>query len=438
MFKVDVTALATAANGVLRETQDIRLAHERTSAALSAVLPTAGGQWYKTGSLATSQFKRDLGDLKSGLISLSDAFAAASSEARGTLLPQYRMVLNAMGASAAGLTKACLDEDVAVDSSYQYACDSIDALRNKIGEARGLLAGLEGSWAIGLQLDAMDTLVGGARGRIDQTQGAFVTYRASVRSFEGTYATRFDPSTFMKKDYATRTNNNVKDTKSFFSILKHGFSLGGTFGKIASNTWEPSKTKPFAEGFSAKMGDWARPDKWRDSWQTAKGISNPVAGVADDVGEAVSDVARWSDRANAIGKLAGYVGDGLSVFGIATSTVKSFSETEGDEADKAAAATYTAVTGAAKFATGKAVGAAVGTMVGGPVGTAVGFVAGCAVDLAWDYASDWMEESGAKDAILETVSGAYREAGKFITSGFDWFAHTFSFGGQPPGMATAP
>lgn len=57
-------------------------------------------------------------------------------------------------------------------------------------------------------------------------------------------------------------------------------------------TWEPSKTKAFSEGFSAKMGDWARPDKWRESWQAAKGISNPVSGVADDVGEAVSDVAR--------------------------------------------------------------------------------------------------------------------------------------------------
>ncbi len=438
MFRVDVTMLAAAANGVLRETQDIRLAHERTSAALSAVLPTAGGQWYKTGSLATSQFKRDLGELKSGLVGLSDAFAAASSEVRGTLVPQYRMVLNATGANGSGLTKACLDEDVAVDPSYQYACDSIDALRNKIGEARGLLAGLEDSWQIGLQLDAMDALVGGARSRIDQTQGAFVAYRASVRSFEGTYAMRFDPSTFMKKDYATRANNNVKDAKGVFSILKHGFSLGGTWGKIASNTWEPSKTKPFAEGFTAKMGDWARPDKWRESWQTAKGISAPPIGAADEVGEAVSGVARWSDRANAMGKLAGYVGDGLSVFGIATSTVKSFCDTEGDEADKAAAATYAAVTEAAKFATGKAVGAAVGTVVGGPLGTAVGFVAGCAVDLAWDYASDWMEESGAKDAILETVSSAYREAGKFITSGFDWFAHTFSFGGQPPGATTVP
>ena len=438
MFRVDVTMLAAAANGVLRETQDIRLAHERTSAALSAVLPTAGGQWYKTGSLATSQFKRDLGELKSGLVGLSDAFAAASSEVRGTLVPQYRMVLNATGANGSGLTKACLDEDVAVDPSYQYACDSIDALRNKIGEARGLLAGVKDSWQIGLQLDAMDALVGGARSRIDQTQGAFVAYRASVRSFEGTYAMRFDPSTFMKKDYATRANNNVKDAKGVFSILKHGFSLGGTWGKIASNTWEPSKTKPFAEGFTAKMGDWARPDKWRESWQTAKGISAPPIGAADEVGEAVSGVARWSDRANAMGKLAGYVGDGLSVFGIATSTVKSFCDTEGDEADKAAAATYAAVTEAAKFATGKAVGAAVGTVVGGPLGTAVGFVAGRAVDLAWDYASDWMEESGAKDAILESVGSAYREAGKFITSGFDWFAHTFSFGGQPPGATTAP
>ncbi len=428
MFRLDVSELSSAATGVLQVTQDIRVAYERTDAALSAVLPTAGGQWYKTGSLATSQFKRDLGELKGGLTKLSDAFGAASATASGTLLPQYGSVLNAAGAGGSAGSMVYLDEGVSVDGSGQYLSASFSSLARDLTAARDSLAGLEDAAGIAQQLDSLATSASKAKSRVEQTQNAFSTYKASVASFEGEYGARFDTS-FNEKSLLAKLNDGVKDAKGVSGVTKHGFSLGATAGKILDNTWEPSQTKPFAEGFSGKMFDWARPEKWREAWNTATGTSS-AASAADDVGDAVADAAEaassagnWTERASAVGKIAGYVGDGLSVLGIAVGTAKAYDEAEGDAADKAAEATYTAVSGAAKFATGKAVGAAVGTMVGGPVGTAVGFLAGCAVDLAWNYASDWMEESGAKDAIVGGMASAYRETGKLITSGYDWLTH---------------
>lgn len=434
MFKVNEGEFATAAHGVLQETQDIRVAHERTKAALDAVLPTAAGAWYKTGSLMTSQFKRELGELKGELTKMSNTFGEASSTVSGTLLPQYTAVLSAAGGSSSQPNVACLDESVPVDGSYQYAMAACDTLANSIRQAQDALAGLENSESIGQRLSSLSSLMDATKARLEDTNGAFAKYSASVASFESTYAGRFDASAFKQKSLAVALNDGVKDVKGGIGVLKHTLSLGGTLGQIAGNVWEPSKTKPFVDSFVGKVSDWARPDKWSEAWHTASGATSKAASSADEVAEVAADavgtaseIGTWGERASAAGKLVGYVGDGLAVVGIVTGAASTYSQTDGDDADKAAAATYEAVTGTAKFVTGKAVGAAVGTAVGGPLGTVVGFVAGCAVDLVWDYASDWAEDSGAKAAVIESVGSAYREAGKLISSGYDWFTSTFGF-----------
>ncbi len=442
MFRVDVDRLASATTGILQETQDIRMAYERTDAALGAVLPTAGGAWYKTGSLATSQFKRDLGALKNALEDLSNTFSSANAAATGTLLAQYRSVLDAAEAGAGHGRTVYFDESVSIDSGYSFAQSSTQNLEEKVSTAKQALEGLEGAGSIERSLTLLGGCMCATRGRMDQTYFAFVTYRSSVEAFESEYASKLDSRAFMRKSLAVAINDGVKDAKGVFGILKHSFSLGGTLGKIAENTWVPSTTKPFAEGFSSKVGDWARPQKWRSSWDVVVGTGSRLSGVADDVGsiaddmgsiaagadkvddvvvdaaEAAKGAGNWGERASALGKLVGYVGDGLAVFGIATGAVKSYTEKDGDDADKAAAATYEVANGTAKFLSGKAVGAGVGTAIGGPVGTAVGFVAGCVVDIIWDRASDWLEDSGAKDAIVDGLGSAYRAAGTFISDGF--------------------
>ncbi len=439
MFRVDVDRLASAATGILHETQDIRMAYERTDAALGAVLPTAGGAWYKTGSLATNQFKRDLGELKSALTELSNTFSSASTVATGTLLAQYRSVLDAAEAGAGHGRTVYLDESVSIDSGYSFAQSSTANLEEKVNAAKQALEGLEGAGSIERPLTLLGGCMCATRGRMDQTYLAFVTYRSSVEAFESEYASKLDSRVFMRKSLAVAINDGVKDAKGVFGILKHSFSLGGTLGKIAENTWVPSTTKPFAEGFSSKVGDWVRPQKWRSSWDVVVGTGSGLSGVADDVGgiaagadkvddvvvdaaEAARGAGNWGERASALGKLVGYVGDGLAVFGIATGAVKSYTETDGDDADKAAAATYEVANGTAKFLSGKAVGAGVGTAIGGPAGTAVGFLAGCLVDIIWDRASDWLEDSGAKDAIVDGLGSAYRAAGTFISDGFSCLA----------------
>ena len=423
VFRVQVSQFASATRGVLQETQNIRVAYERTDAALGGVLPTAAGSWYKTGSLAANQFKRELSELKGGLTTLTNTFGSANAAIQGTLLPQYRAVLLAAGVSSSG-NAIVLDESAAVVAAGQYTLDAFGRLLQATGDASEALGGLERSSAIAQHLGNLKETAKKTKARVEQSKSSFATYRASVMSFENEYAGRLDPTLFMPKDLLKGLDNGVKDTKGAFGILKHAFSLGSTAGKMIGTTWEPSSTKPFMQGFSSKMGDWARPTKWQAAWETVKSPSVAVPEVSDDVGGALSGAskataARWGERLDAAGKVVGYVGDGLAVFGIATSAVRSYTDESGDAADKAAAATYAVVSGSAKFATGKAVGAAVGTAVGGPVGTAVGFLAGCAVDFIWDKASDAMESSGAKDAIIDAVGSAYREVGGFLKRGFD-------------------
>lgn len=427
MFKLDAAKLASAASDVLQETQHVRVAHARTSAALGAVLPRVAGQWYKTGKLATSQFKRDLGELKGGLTKLSDAFGAASATASSSLLPLYAAALAAAGAQPAQAGLVCLDEGVSVDVDYQYAANSLEVLREGIGEARDSLARLEDSGGIAGALAELDAQVHSAKGRLDAANEAFAAFSAQVASFEGEYAARLDASPFKEKSLVVSMSDGTKDVKGAIGAFKHAASLGATVGKVAGNTWEPSKTKPFAQGLSSKLLDWTRPEKWKEAWTAA--TAPGAAALADEAGDAAAKAATWGEKAKAAGKLAGYVGDVLTVVGIGVGAAKAFSQAEGDTASKAAEATYEVVSSTAKVVTGKAVGAAVGSVVGGPVGTAAGFVAGCVVDFAWDAASDWVEDSGIKDDIVSGVGSVYRAAGKFITSGFDWMSNAVGLGG---------
>ena len=184
-------------------------------------------------------------------------------------------------------------------------------------------------------------------------------------------------------------------------------------------------------GFFSKWWDdvtgFLRPSKWKEQVDNVRSALHPTKNgdaalkyfddAAEHVDEIGDGVSRLGKGAKSAMKGLGYVGDFIELGTGLANMSEVYQTTQGDGAQKAAAAAVTGMGAVAKFGIGKAAGAAIGTVFGGPVGALVGMGVGMLIDWGVDEIGKSLNNSGFTQGLTDGIAWLLR-GGKENESAF--------------------
>ena len=440
-------------------TQDINVTAARTGAVNAQFTAVNLGNWKDGAAQNALMIENNLRIFYEGLKTFADNFESASVDLQSSLRTQRDAIMSTVGGNAANPDVLALTDSPTVTNSCSFASQSIVDLQNAVAQASQSLSGLDDSGAIAGHLNTLAGKLPDEDEKITTLSTCFSNYQSAVTSWESNYSGKFS------QDFITP--DMIKAAQGNMAATYQGLGASAAIGKVSEflNTimgapmvnlpvlknlttlgWKGLKTilsyagKAMADaGKAAVVFEWNgflktiskdgkivdsnflkklkenfglfRPQDWK------KTFGQLITGESDynrALSGATQTVSKWGTRIKVAGRVMGWVGDAVDLFNVGCQAQGAYVQAQGDSADKAAAATVTAVGGVAKWGAGKVAGAAIGACIGGPLGAVVGMAAGEAVS----YGLDWFSKTDAGKAIgswtTKQVSNVFHAVGNWF------------------------
>ena len=480
MFRVDIDEFSSAATVVSSAATRAGESVTRVGKVNSGFANLMSGAWATAESRAYADLEVTLRMLTEGLTAMGDTYADALASLTGEVAPTRDALLSAARSNAAAPQVLRFEPYCNVTGACDFAVGSLEDLEVAVATAQSALDGLESSGGVSGPLLALSSLVGAQGSAIGEIRASYVAYEAAVDAFEEEYASRLAPGEFVTESMRTTVAADLQaqygeafDSGPFAFIDVFGdvsvvlSAVGGGAAAMDRNNaalWRYALSfmcgeegrglklvdrqwlSRFALGLSDdvrsaipegqtfwqffKKGawegatDWVRPSKWKESFDSMKGLAEGLGEKACALfagsqrsGKALKGSFEafdsLTDYADGAVKGLGYVGTALSVIDTVGQAGAAFNSTVGDGCDKAAAAVVEVGEGLVEFGTGVAVGAAVGA-IGGPVGVALGVGVGWFMGELVEEGLDWLDDEGFKNKAVEGVADAFRAVGNLF------------------------
>lgn len=480
MFRVDIDEFSSAATAVSSAATRAGESVARVGKVNSNFANLMSGAWMIAESHAYADLEVTLRMLAEGLTAMGAAYADALASLEGELAPARDALLSAALSTAASPRVIRFEPYHNVAGACDFADGSLEDLEMAVAAAQSALAGLESSGGVADPLSGLSSLAGTQGTAIGEIRSSYMTYEAAVDAFEEEYANRLKPGEFvtdaMRETVAADLRaqyGEALDSGPFAFIDAFGdvsaalagatgvagamdernaalwrFAASSLFGKegrglkLADRQWfarlalglsdDVRSAIPegqtfwqfFKKGAWEGATDWVRPSKWKESFDSMKGLAEGLGEKACALfagsqrsGKALKGSFEafdsLTDYADGAVKGLGYVGTALSVIDTVGQAGAAFNSTVGDGCDKAAAAVVEVGEGLVEFGTGVAVGAAVGA-IGGPVGVALGVGVGWFMGELVEEGLDWLDDEGFKNKAVEGVADAFRAVGNLF------------------------
>lgn len=480
MFRVDIDEFSSAATAVSSAATRAGESVARVGKVNSNFANLMSGAWMIAESHAYADLEVTLRMLAEGLTAMGATYADALASLEGELAPARDALLSAALSTAASPRVIRFEPYHNVAGACDFADGSLEDLEMAVAAAQSALAGLESSGGVADLLSGLSSLAGTQGTAIGEICSSYMTYEAAVDAFEEEYANRLKPGEFvtdaMRETVAADLRaqyGEALDSGPFAFIDAFGdvsaalagatgvagamdernaalwrFAASSLFGKegrglkLADRQWfarlalglsdDVRSAIPegqtfwqfFKKGAWEGATDWVRPSKWKESFDSMKGLAEGLGEKACALfagsqrsGKALKGSFEafdsLTDYADGAVKGLGYVGTALSVIDTVGQAGAAFNSTVDDGCDKAAAAVVEVGEGLVEFGTGVAVGAAVGA-IGGPVGVALGVGVGWFMGELVEEGLDWLDDEGFKNKAVEGVADAFRAVGNLF------------------------
>lgn len=477
MFRVDIDEFSSAATVVSSAATRAGESVARVGKVNSGFASLMSGAWMSAESRAYAELEMTLRMLTEGLAAMGDTYADALASLEGEVAPARDALLSAALSTPASPRVVRFEPYHNVAGACDFAVGSLEDLEAAVAAARSALTGLESSGGVSGPLSALSSLAGNQGAAIGEIRSSYMAYEAAVDAFEEEYASRLAPGEFVTD--AMRETVAADLQAQYGEALDRGpFALIDAFGDVSvvlsavgggaaamdrnnAALWRYALSfmcgeegrglklvdrqwlSRFALGLSDdvrsaipegqtfwqffKKGawegatDWVRPSKWKESFNSVKGLAEGLGERAktffgksgshrNEVFTTFEKVVSIGDDLDTAVKGLGYAGNVLSIVDTVGQAGAAYSSTVGDGCEKAAAAVVEFGEGAIEFGAGVAIGAAVGA-VGGPVGVAAGVVIGWAAGELLDAGLKFFDSSGWKKKTVEGVGDVFRGVG---------------------------
>lgn len=480
MFRVDIDEFSSAATVVSSAATRAGESVTRVGKVNLGFASLMSGAWMSAESRAYAELEMTLRMLTEGLSAMGDTYADAFASLTGEVAPTRDALLSAALSTPASPQVVRFEPYHNVAGACDFADGSLEDLRMAVAAAESALTGLESSGGVSGPLSALSSLARNQGAAIGEIRSSYMAYEAAVDAFEEEYANRLAPGEFvtdaMRETVAADLQaqyGEALDRGPFAFIDAFGdvsaalagvagvagamdernaalwrFAASSLFGKegrglkLVDRQWfarfalglsdDVRSAIPegqtfwqfFKKGAWEGATDWVRPSKWKESFDSMKGLAEGLGEKACALfagsqrsGKALKGSFEafdsLTDYADGAVKGLGYVGTALSVIDTVGQAGAAFNSTVGDGCDKAAAAVVEVGEGLVEFGTGVAVGAAVGA-IGGPVGVALGVGVGWFMGELVEEGLDWLDDEGFKNKAVEGVADAFRAVGNLF------------------------
>lgn len=477
MFRVDIDEFSSAATVVSSAATRAGESVTRVGKVNSGFASLMSGAWMSAESRAYAELEMTLRMLTEGLTAMGDTYADALASLEGEVAPARDALLSAALSTPASSQVVRFEPYHNVAGACDFADGSLEDLRMAVAAAESALTGLESSGGVSGPLSALSSLAGNQGAAIGEIRSSYVVYEAAVDAFEEEYANRLAPGEFVTESMRATVAADLQaqygealDSGPFAFIDVFGdvsvvlSAVGGGAAAMDRNNavlWRYALSfmcgeegrglklvdrqwlSRFALGLSDdvrsaipegqtfwqffKKGawegatDWVRPSKWKESFNSVKGLVGDLGERAKtffaqsgdtvvEAGGAFGDIQSLGKNLDNTVKGLGYMGTVLSTVDTLGQAGAAYNSTVGDGCEKAAAAVVEFGEGAIEFGTGVAVGAAVGA-IGGPIGVAAGVVIGWAAGELLDAGLKFFDSSGWKKKAVEGVGDVFRGVG---------------------------
>lgn len=477
MFRVDIDEFSSAATAVSSAATRAGESVARVGKVNSNFANLMSGAWMIAESHAYADLEVTLRMLAEGLTAMGATYADALASLEGELAPARDALLSAALSTAASPRVIRFEPYHNVAGACDFADGSLEDLEAAVAAAQSALSGLESAGGVSGPLSALSSLAGTQGTAIGEIRSSYVAYEAAVDAFEEEYANRLKPGELVTESMRETVAADLcaqygeaLDSGPFASIDVFGdvsaalagatgvagamdernaalwrFAASSLFGKegrglkLADRQWlarlalglsdDVRSAIPegqtfwqfFKKGAWEGATDWLRPSKWKESFDSVKGLAGDLGERAKaffgKTGDAVVEAGGAFGNIQPLGKNLdntvkglGYIGTVLSAVDTVGQAGAAYNSTVGDDCEKAAAAVVEFGEGAIEFGTGVAVGAAVGA-IGGPVGVAAGVAIGWAAGELLNAGLKWFDGSGRKKGAVKELGDFFRDVG---------------------------